>query len=56
MVAFPVETPVITPVLKPAVAITVLLLVQLPPVIAFDNVEVEPAQIVVEPVIAGGLT
>ena len=55
MVGLPAETPVTTPVDEPTVASAVLLLLQVPPVVASLNVEELPAQTRPAPVIAAGV-
>ena len=52
MVTVPAATPVTTPVLEFTVAMAVLLLLQLPPVVAFARVVVLPIQALSVPVIA----
>ena len=51
MVVAPPETPVTTPLVPSMVATDVVVLVQVPPGVASLSVVVEPAQIVVIPVI-----
>ena len=51
MVALPTATPLTTPVLL-TLAIAALLLLQVPPVVASDRVDVYPAQAVAAPVMA----
>ena len=55
IVAVPADTPVTTPVKAPIVATEVLEHVQVPPVMASDNVVVPPVPTVVLPIIADGI-
>ena len=50
----PAVTPVTTPELKTIVAVAVLLLLHVPPVVAFENTAVEPIQTVPGPVLVAG--
>ena len=50
----PAVTPVTTPVAAPTLAMVVLLLVQLPPVVALESVMLLPTQTEVAPVISAG--
>jgi len=54
MVRAPADTPVMIPVVLPAVASVVLLLLQVPPVVALLSVVVRPAHTLVVPLIAAG--
>ena len=54
MVTVPADTPVTTPVPEPTVALLVLLLLQVPPVVASVNAVVKPAHTLVVPVIEAG--
>ena len=55
MVGTPADTPVTTPVDEPTVAIAVLLLLQVPPVVASLIIIEEPVHTVVRPVIGEGV-
>ena len=55
MVGVPAATPVTIPELVPIVASAMLLLVQVPPVVASVNVIDEPTQTAVEPAIDAGI-
>ena len=54
MVAVPAPTPLTMPEEEPTVARNVLLLAQVPPVVASVSVVADPGQIVVVPLIAPG--
>ena len=54
MVAVPAATPLTSPLPLTTVATPVLLLAHVPPPVVEDNREVEPAHIVVAPVIVAG--
>ena len=51
IVAIPFATGLTTPFVAPTVATAVLLLLQVPPVVVFESVDVDPIQIPVTPVI-----